>query len=128
MNKPLEVVPYDANWPHAFAAERVRIAAFLGALALRIDPNGSTAVPGLAAKPIIDIQISVERLHPIEEYASKLASLGYLHVPHSDDSFCPFFHRPQEWPHSHHVHVVQGWRRGTAPARQTMVGSRAAGS
>ena len=89
MNKPLEVVPYDANWPHAFAAERVRIAAFLGALALRIDPNGSTAVPGLAAKPIIDIQISVERLHPIEEYASKLASLGYLHVPHSDDSFAP---------------------------------------
>jgi GrpB-like predicted nucleotidyltransferase (UPF0157 family) len=34
-------------------------------------------------------------------------SLGYQHVPHSDDAVCPFFHRPSEWPHSHHVHVVE---------------------
>jgi len=107
MNEPLKVVLYDANWPHAFATERARIAALLGALALRIDHNGATAVPGLAAKPIIDIQVSVAELHPIEAYASRLASLGYVHLPHPDDSFCPFLHRPQEWPHSHHVHVVQ---------------------
>ena len=103
----IEVVPYDPLWPHAFAAERARIAAALGALAVRIDHNGSTAVPGLAAKPNIDIQVSVERLHPIEGYGRSLSRLGYRHVPHPDDSSCPYFHRPEAQPHTHHVHVVQ---------------------
>lgn len=58
----LEIVPYDPCWPSAFSAERDRIAAALGDLALRIEHNGSTSVPGLAAKPIIDIQVSVRRL------------------------------------------------------------------
>ena len=107
MNELLEVVPYDQEWPRAFSAERARIAAVLGALAVRIDHNGSTSVPGLAAKPIIDIQVSVERLHPIEVYAPQFTHLGYIHVPHADDAFCPFFHRPAAWPHTHHVHVVQ---------------------
>jgi GrpB-like predicted nucleotidyltransferase (UPF0157 family) len=103
----LEIVPYDTKWPNVFSAERDRIAAVLGALALRIDHHGSTSVPGLAAKPIIDIQVSVERLHPIETYAPRFAQLGYVHLPHPDDAFCPFFHRPAAWPHTHHVHVVE---------------------
>jgi len=65
MDEVLKVVPYDAAWLRAFRTERDRIASALGSLALRIDHNGSTAVSGLAAKPIIDIQISVKRLHPI---------------------------------------------------------------
>jgi len=107
MSDVLEVVPYDASWPRMFSAERDRIAAALGAVALRIDHNGSTSVPGLAAKPIIDIQVSVARLHPMDTYTPGLVRLGYLHVPHADDAFCPFFHRPPAWPHTHHVHVVQ---------------------
>jgi GrpB-like predicted nucleotidyltransferase (UPF0157 family) len=79
----------------------------IGDLAIRIEHNGSTAIPGLAAKPIIDIQISVNQLHPSPRYAEPLAALGYLHVPHVDDAFAPFFHRPSEWPHTHHVHVVE---------------------
>ena len=106
MDQALEVVPYNPDWPRAFRAERDRIAAALGSFAVRIDHNGSTSVPGLAAKPIIDIQISVERLHPIEAYAPGLVGLGYLHVPHPDDALCPFFHRPAAWPHTHHIHVV----------------------
>ena len=107
MDAVLEIVPYDTVWPQLFLAERGRIAAVVGALALRIDHNGSTSVPGLAAKPIVDIQVSVERLHPVEAYAPQFAQLGYVHVPHPDDAFCPFFHRPAAWPHTHHVHVVQ---------------------
>ncbi len=117
MSGTIEVIPYDRSWPDAFAAERDRIAAALGALALRIDHNGSTSVPGLAAKPIIDIQVSVSRLQPIEAYARALAQIGYVHVPHADDSFCPFFHRPAVWPHTHHVHVVQS---GGAEERRTL--------
>lgn len=107
MTAVLEIRPYDPDWPRQFEAERQRIAAALGALALRIDHNGSTAVPGLAAKPVIDIQISVGSLHPLAAYAARLAGIGYRHVPHADDAFCPFFHRPRDWPHTHHVHVVQ---------------------
>ena len=102
----IRIEPYDPRWPSDFERERRRIHEALGDTALRIDHHGSTAVPGLAAKPVIDIQVSVARLRPIDAYAPALARIGYLHVPHDDDARCPFFHRPAEWPHTHHVHVV----------------------
>src|SRR5262245_5651894 len=103
----IELHDHDPDWAAQFERERTRLTHALGPLALRIDHHGSTAVPGLAAKPIIDIQISVASLKPIEAYARPLALCGYVHMPHDDDSFAPFFHRPASWPHSHHVHVVQ---------------------
>jgi len=113
----LRIVTYDPAWPAAFAAEAARLRTALGSVALRIDHHGSTAVPGLAAKPIIDIQISVAALQPLSVYGSKLEAIEYVHVPSLDDSFCPFFHRPIEWPHTHHVHVVE---RGGAEERRTL--------
>jgi GrpB-like predicted nucleotidyltransferase (UPF0157 family) len=113
----LQVVPYDPGWPAAFEAEASRLRTALGTLALRIDHNGSTAIPGLSAKPIIDIQVSVAALQPIAAYGERLRAIGYVHLPHADDSFCPFFHRPSQWPHSHHVHVVEG---GGAEERRTL--------
>jgi len=117
MVEAVKIVPYDSRWPGFFSAERDRIAAVLGAVAVRIDHNGSTSVPGLAAKPVIDIQISVRRVHPIEGYGDGLKQLGYVHLPHPDDSFCPFFHRPATWPHTHHIHVVQS---GGVEERRTL--------
>lgn len=102
-----DLTPYDPNWPAMFAAEAIRLRRALGPVAVRIDHHGSTAVPGLAAKPVIDIQISVATLHRFESFGTPLETLGYVHVPHPDDTFCPFFHRPAEWPHTHHVHVVE---------------------
>jgi GrpB-like predicted nucleotidyltransferase (UPF0157 family) len=113
----LEVVSYDSAWPAAFDAEAVRLRAALGAVAIRIDHHGSTAVPGLKAKPIIDIQVSVAALQPMAPYRDRLQAIGYTHVPDPDDSFCPFFHRPLHWPHSHHVHVVE---HGGAEERRTL--------
>src|SRR5262245_23084877 len=112
-----QIVPYDSDWPLAFEAEALRIREALGSLALRIDHNGSTSIPGLAAKPIIDIQVSVDSLRPIEAYAERLRTIGYLHVPHADDSFCPFFHRPSQWPHTHHIHIVKA---GSTEERRTL--------
>lgn len=113
----LEIVPYDEAWPRAFAAERDRIAASLGPLALPIEHHGSTSVRGLAAKPVFDIQISVAQLHPLEQYAVLLRTLGYEHTPHPDDSVCPFLHKPSAWPYTHHVHVV---RAGAAEEARTL--------
>ena len=52
-----DIVPYDARWPLAFIEERDLIAVALDPLALRIEHHGSTSVVGLAAKPVIDIQV-----------------------------------------------------------------------
>ncbi len=103
----IEIASYDSDWPQQFEAEAARIRAALGATALRIDHNGSTSIPGMRAKPVIDIQISVATLQPLATFGDTLAAIGYHHVPHPDDAFCPFFHRPADWPHTHHVHVVE---------------------
>jgi len=116
-NITLELVPYDPGWPSAFDAEAARLRRALGKLALRVDHNGSTAIPGLAAKTVIDIQVSVAALQPMEAYKTPLLALGYVHVPHADDAVCPFFHRPSVWPHTHHVHVVQA---GGGEERRTL--------
>jgi len=117
MSVALQIVPYDPRWPAAFEAERARIAPTLGVVALRIDHHGSTSVPGLAAKPVIDIQVSVARLQPLDAYARGLVQLGYAHLPHPDDAFAPFFYRPSQWPHTHHVHVVEA---GSDAERHTL--------
>jgi GrpB-like predicted nucleotidyltransferase (UPF0157 family) len=117
LSPTLELASYDPDWPRAFEAERERLRAALGAVATRIEHHGSTAVPGLCAKPILDIQVSVRALQPMEAYAAALRSLGYVHHPHPDDAFAPFFHRPEGWPHTHHVHVVVS---GGGPERETL--------
>ncbi|HMF93767.1 MAG TPA: GrpB family protein [Vicinamibacterales bacterium] len=103
----MNVVPYDPRWAVDFEEERARLRVALGDVAVRIDHNGSTAVPGLAAKPIIDIQVSVSCLQDAGSYAPVLERLGYVHMRHADDDRCPFFYRPAQWPHTHHVHVVE---------------------
>ncbi len=113
----IRIVPYDPDWPVQFEAERARLSDALGAVALRIEHNGSTAVPGLSAKPIIDIQISVADLKAADAYTAGLERAGYTHVSHPDDAFAPFFHRPAAWPHTHHVHVVEA---GSAEERKTL--------
>lgn len=101
------ISPYDPAWPGIFEAEAKRIGGALGSAAERIDHVGSTAVPGLAAKPVIDIQVSVRVLHPLGPHLPPLVALGYTHVPHSDDATYPFLHRPSDWPHSHHIHLCE---------------------
>ena len=113
----LDLVAYDASWPAAFEAERERIAGALGSLAVRIDHHGSTAVPGLAAKPIVDVQVSVRSLVPLDVYCAALATLGYVHTPHPDDTWCPYFFKPHAWPHTHHLHLVEA---GGEPERRTL--------
>ncbi|HUL53050.1 MAG TPA: GrpB family protein [Opitutaceae bacterium] len=100
------IAPYDPAWPAEFSAEAVRIHDALGHLALRIEHVGSTSVPGLAAKPVIDIQISVASLEPRDLYCTRLAELGYTHFPLGEfDRVYPFFKRPAGWPGTHHVHL-----------------------
>ena len=72
----IEILDYDSAWPQRFHELAAPIHAALGPLALRIDHIGSTSVPGLASKPIIDVQISVAELEPVAAYGDKLSPLG----------------------------------------------------
>ena len=75
--RSIELVAYDASWPSRFERERARIGAALGAIAQRIDHIGSTAVPGLQAKPIIDIQVGVGDPDSEATYLPPLQAAGY---------------------------------------------------
>src|SRR6185369_7550700 len=102
------ITEYDARWPVLFEEEAHRLRAVLGLAALRIEHVGSTSIPGLAAKPVIDIQVSVASLAPHGRYVAAMATLGYRHVAFGDfDLVYPFFHKPIEWPSTHHVHLCE---------------------
>ncbi len=70
---------YDPEWPSRFEREAAELLDALGDLAIRIEHVGSTSVPGLAAKPVIDIQISVASLVPRSPMVASLSALGYEH-------------------------------------------------
>lgn len=93
----IEIIPYQESWPSEFQKIAAALRRTLGALALRIDHIGSTAVPGLPAKDVIDIQITVTALD--ERVIAAMSILGYTqpegiwrdHVP-------PHFVGPEtEW-------------------------------
>ncbi|MDL2263047.1 GrpB family protein [Synergistaceae bacterium OttesenSCG-928-I11] len=73
----IEVIPYDSNWPAIFQRLEREIKAALGNTALSIEHVGSTAVPGLAAKPVIDIDLTVADTTDEASYAPQLEKLGY---------------------------------------------------
>jgi GrpB-like predicted nucleotidyltransferase (UPF0157 family) len=75
--REIVIVEYDPTWPDRFAAERARIVGALGSSARRVDHIGSTAVPGLAAKPIIDIDLSVRDPDDEPSYLPALERAGY---------------------------------------------------
>jgi GrpB-like predicted nucleotidyltransferase (UPF0157 family) len=88
----LTIVPYNATWPEQFRAIGAALQAALSSLALRIDHIGSTSVPGLAAKDVIDVQVGVSTLEPSERITSAIVGAGYLwndrirrdHLPPAD--------------------------------------------
>jgi GrpB-like predicted nucleotidyltransferase (UPF0157 family)/RimJ/RimL family protein N-acetyltransferase len=75
--RPIVLVEYDTNWPTRFEKERTRIRQALGDGAIRIEHIGSTAVPGLAAKPIIDVLVTIADPDDEERFLPALAAAGY---------------------------------------------------
>ena len=94
----IEIVPYDARWPAEFRRIGEPLREALGELALRIDHIGSTSVPGLAAKDIVDVQVTVATLNATALLAA-LAPLGYALRPDiTGDHIPPGWHgSPDEW-------------------------------
>lgn len=77
----LQIAPYDLQWPDEFRSIAGELRAGVGDLALRIDHIGSTAVPGLDAKDVIDIQITVASLDASVPLVNAVHALGYVQWP-----------------------------------------------
>jgi GrpB-like predicted nucleotidyltransferase (UPF0157 family) len=93
----ITIVPYRSSWPAEYAVLAAELRDALDALALRIDHIGSTAVPGLAAKDVIDIQVAVASLDPI--IVETLVAHGYLSRPDITNDHLPpgLTSAPDEW-------------------------------
>jgi len=108
----IEVAAYDERWPARFAEWRSRLAAALGPAAIRIEHVGSTAVPGLAAKPIIDIQVSVPDTEDEATYVPAVERAGAR--LRARDPGHRYFRPPADRPREVHVHVCESgseWER-----------------
>jgi len=100
------VVPYDPVWPQQFEAARAEILAVVGHLLRRLEHIGSTSVPGLAAKPIIDMMASVQHLQDGHTAQPALAALGYELVETGMPNRLFFQRRTGPGTSTHHLHVV----------------------
>jgi GrpB-like predicted nucleotidyltransferase (UPF0157 family) len=104
MSDPITVVSYDPVWPELFRQLGAQLRAALGGVALRIDHIGSTAVPGLAAKPIVDVQITVARLEPVEPFRLPLEAAGFRYRAANTERTKRYF-RESPGRRRTHVHV-----------------------
>ncbi|MHC1709024.1 MAG: GrpB family protein [Methanomassiliicoccales archaeon] len=99
----VELRDHDPRWNDLFQQERIMLIETLGSLAISIEHVGSTAVPGIRAKPVIDILVTVEDVR-LEGVEGILMKLDYSHVPIGDPERL-FFRKGM--PRTHHVHVVR---------------------
>jgi GrpB-like predicted nucleotidyltransferase (UPF0157 family) len=104
------IAPYNPNWPVLFEQEKARIKDALGVHAVSIQHIGSTSVPGLAAKPIIDVMIAVPSLEEADAFCIQLmVALGYEYVKkfEAEIPHRRYFRKSDETGvRTHHIHMV----------------------
>jgi GrpB-like predicted nucleotidyltransferase (UPF0157 family) len=106
MPEPIVIVDYDPEWPQRYEALRARIAPAVGDLAAEIVHVGSTSVPGLAAKPVIDLNILLHKSSDLPAMIERLASLGYRHEGDLGVVGREAFATPPGYSvHDHHLYV-----------------------
>ncbi|WP_052672374.1 GrpB family protein [Aliterella atlantica] len=105
MEDPIVIVDYDANWYNQYEQEKSQILAALGDTIADIQHIGSTSVPGLAAKPIIDILLGLKEIPPTQAQVLSLEHLGYQYFGEFGIPQRYYFRRGM--PRTHQIHAVQ---------------------
>jgi GrpB-like predicted nucleotidyltransferase (UPF0157 family) len=104
--EPVRIDPYDPDWPARFEQERKPLERVLGgAVTGGIHHVGSTSVPGLDAKPVVDILVGIGDLETGRSYAEPLAALRYVYAPYRPDEMV-WFCKPSPEHRTHHLHLV----------------------
>ncbi len=121
--EPVVIHDYDPEWPRRFAELRDALIVALDGLSVTVEHVGSTAIPGLAAKPVIDVDVVVESSRHLADVIDRLRGLGYEHLGELGVPGREAFRTPA--PESlegqsrlraaHHLYVVRG--DGREPAR-----------
>ncbi|MFG2166219.1 GrpB family protein [Micromonospora chersina] len=105
-NPPVRIEPYDDRWPGLFAEEAALIGRTIGPwITGGIHHVGSTAVPGLAAKPVVDIMVGVADLESSRPCIERLQPLAYCYWPYRADVM-HWFCKPRPSHRTHHLHLV----------------------
>ncbi|MEX0683100.1 MAG: GrpB family protein [Dehalococcoidia bacterium] len=121
---PIVIVDYDPRWPGMFAEESARIVDAIGEWLKGIQHIGSTSVPGLAAKPIVDIMPGLRSLDDAPQFVPAMEAIGYQYIPEYEDNLPErrYFVRPPGRGYHierlFHVHAVETtstfWQRHLA--------------
>ena len=107
MVRKVRVVPHDPTWSKLFRAEADRIAAVLGQEVVAIHHIGSTAIPNMSAKPIIDILAEVHDIEKIEDFNDEMMGMGYQPKGEFGIPGRRFFIKGNDSTRTHHVHIFQ---------------------
>ncbi len=107
MSDAVEIAEYDPAWAAAYERERALIAGALGDLLLAIEHVGSTAVPGLGAKPVIDITVGVHRLADGEKCVRPMEGLGYEYRGDGEIPGRHYFRKFTRGKRTHHLNIVE---------------------
>ncbi len=103
----VRLAPHNTEWARLFAEEKARLKAALGDEALDIQHMGSTSVPGLAAKPILDVAVAVGDIPAIMRCVPLLEALGYIYFGDRSEKGDYFFAKGGAQSRTHYVHMVE---------------------
>ena len=101
----VRLVEYDPRWPPLFAAEEARLRAVSGSLPLQFEHVGGTSIPGMCAKPVLDMVAGRPSSTPLQDCMAALVRAGYEHRGEQGVPGREFFRRGQ--PRAYHVHLVE---------------------
>jgi len=107
MQRNIIVLPYDSQWPAEFLAEAEQIRAALGGVVVDIHHIGSTSVPGLAAKPVIDILLAARSLEELDTHDEAMQALGYEPKGEFGIPGRRYYPKGGDANRSHHIHAFQ---------------------
>lgn len=102
----VKVVGYNPNWHKEFEAEKQRLLDTFGEKILAVEHIGSTSIPGLAAKPIIDMVVAVKSFDDLPEFIEGLQKLGYEYMPERMFDSRKFFPKGSQENRTHHLNLV----------------------
>ncbi len=106
--RKVEVVPHTPKWREAFAVESKRVTDALGENVVALHHIGSTAIPGIYAKPIIDLLIEVKNIVKVDDQSSSMESLGYQVMGEFGIPDRRYFRKnSQEGDRTHHIHAFK---------------------
>ncbi|MEW5957889.1 MAG: GrpB family protein [Chloroflexota bacterium] len=105
--RKIVVVPYDRRWPAMYRSAAGQLASLLGPELISIHHIGSTSIPGLSAKPIIDIMPVVRNINRVDRFDLALIGLGYKPLGENGIPGRRYFFKGGDLNQTHHVHMYE---------------------